>query len=64
MLVFALLGIIYTISVFTGQPAYEMLETHHDWTPSLLLGHNEVKVPDKDRFARHLKRQKAEKTDF
>ncbi|XP_053176090.1 uncharacterized protein LOC128359792 [Scomber japonicus] len=48
----------------SGQPAYEMLETHHDWTPSLLLGHNEVKVPDKDRFARHLKRHKnqAEKT--
>ncbi|XP_078019358.1 uncharacterized protein LOC117245667 [Epinephelus lanceolatus] len=35
-----------------------MLETHPDWMPSLLLGHNEVKVPDKDRFARQLKRHK------
>ncbi|XP_053181589.1 uncharacterized protein LOC128364997 [Scomber japonicus] len=52
------------LTKLSGQPAYEMLETHHDWTPSLLLGHNEVKVPDKDRFARHLKRHKnqAEKT--
>lgn len=40
-----------------------MLDTHHDWTPSLLLGHNEVKVPDKDRYARRSKRQKVVKTE-
>uniref|UniRef100_A0A671SGA3 THAP-type domain-containing protein n=1 Tax=Sinocyclocheilus anshuiensis TaxID=1608454 RepID=A0A671SGA3_9TELE len=40
----------------SGQPAYEMFDTHPDWAPSLLLGHNEVKVSDQNRFARHLRR--------
>ncbi|XP_051548488.1 uncharacterized protein LOC127437542 [Myxocyprinus asiaticus] len=33
-----------------------MLDTHPDWAPSLLLGHNEVKLTDKNRFARQLRR--------
>ncbi|XP_065103380.1 uncharacterized protein [Paramisgurnus dabryanus] len=40
----------------SGQPAYEMFETHPDWAPSLLLGHSEVKTIDKDSFRRQLKR--------
>lgn len=43
-------------AVFTGQPAYEMLETHPDWAPSLLLGHSEVNENDKDSFNSRLKR--------
>lgn len=42
--------------MYTGQPAYEMLDTHPDWEPSLLLGHNKVKVSNQNRFARHLRR--------
>lgn len=42
--------------MFTGQPSYEMYDTHPDWAPSLLLGHNEVKVTDENRFARRLRR--------
>uniref|UniRef100_A0A8C5EBS4 Uncharacterized LOC114459264 n=1 Tax=Gouania willdenowi TaxID=441366 RepID=A0A8C5EBS4_GOUWI len=30
----------------SGKPSYEMLENHPDWTPSLLLGHNDVKNTD------------------
>ncbi|KAF3698388.1 THAP domain-containing protein 11 [Channa argus] len=41
----------------SGQPAYEMLDTHPDWVPSLLLGHNEVKVTNKERFARQSRRR-------
>ncbi|XP_051556083.1 uncharacterized protein LOC127442239 isoform X3 [Myxocyprinus asiaticus] len=41
----------------SGQPAYEMLDTHPDWAPSLLLGHNEVKLTDKNRFARQIRRR-------
>ncbi|XP_056104303.1 uncharacterized protein LOC130083308 [Rhinichthys klamathensis goyatoka] len=33
-----------------------MLDTHPDWAPSLLLGHNEVKVTNKERFARQVRR--------
>uniref|UniRef100_A0A672T219 THAP-type domain-containing protein n=1 Tax=Sinocyclocheilus grahami TaxID=75366 RepID=A0A672T219_SINGR len=41
---------------FQSGPAYEMFDTHPDWAPSLLLGHNEVKVSDQNRFAHHLRR--------
>ncbi|XP_074534861.1 uncharacterized protein LOC141797427 isoform X2 [Halichoeres trimaculatus] len=45
----------------SGQPSYEMQETHPDWTPSLLLGHSEVKAHNKDRFERQLRRNKRQK---
>ncbi|XP_073672338.1 uncharacterized protein [Paramisgurnus dabryanus] len=42
----------------SGQPAYEMLETHPDWAPSLLLNHSEVNENEKDSFSSRLKRNK------
>ncbi|XP_041847320.1 uncharacterized protein LOC121643832 [Melanotaenia boesemani] len=41
----------------SGQPAYEMLESHPDWKPSLHLGHSEVKATDKERFVRLVRRR-------
>ncbi|XP_077058646.1 uncharacterized protein LOC143711199 [Siphateles boraxobius] len=43
----------------TGKPAYEMLECHPDWIPSLHLGHTEVKTTHTQRFNRRTKRQQA-----
>ncbi|KAM4612772.1 uncharacterized protein ACJ7VT_011001 [Polymixia lowei] len=42
----------------SGKPAYEMLESHPDWKPSLLLGHKEVHRPklDAERYARRCRR--------
>uniref|UniRef100_A0A672HZR3 THAP-type domain-containing protein n=1 Tax=Salarias fasciatus TaxID=181472 RepID=A0A672HZR3_SALFA len=45
----------------SGQPSYEMQETHPDWTPSLLLGHNEVKAHNKERFERQVRRTKSQR---
>lgn len=42
-----------------GKPAYEMLECHPDWAPSLNLGHSEVKVTTSERFDRLCSRIKA-----
>uniref|UniRef100_A0A8C5DQ81 THAP-type domain-containing protein n=1 Tax=Gouania willdenowi TaxID=441366 RepID=A0A8C5DQ81_GOUWI len=39
----------------SGIPSYEMLENHPDWTPSLLLGHNDVKNTDQARYQRQLR---------
>ncbi|KAK0151189.1 hypothetical protein N1851_007669 [Merluccius polli] len=36
----------------SGKPSYEMLENHPDWTPSLRLGHSEVKPTDGARYQR------------
>ncbi|KAK0153154.1 hypothetical protein N1851_005172 [Merluccius polli] len=36
----------------SGKPSYEMLENHPDWTPSLRLGHSEVKTTDEARYQR------------
>ncbi|XP_076835008.1 uncharacterized protein LOC143480995 [Brachyhypopomus gauderio] len=43
----------------TGKPAYEFLECHPDWAPSLHLGHTEVKVTHTERFSRMTKRRQA-----
>ncbi|XP_077088337.1 uncharacterized protein LOC143740174 [Siphateles boraxobius] len=43
----------------TVKPAYEMLECHPDWVPSLHLGHTEVKTTHTQRFNRRTKRQQA-----
>ncbi|XP_022518560.2 uncharacterized protein LOC103044012 [Astyanax mexicanus] len=43
----------------TGKPAYEYLECHPDWVPSLHLGHTEVKATHTERFSRRTKRQQA-----
>ncbi|CAL9698859.1 unnamed protein product [Knipowitschia caucasica] len=40
----------------SGKPSYEMLENHPDWTPSLRLGHNNVKETDGARYQRQVKR--------
>ncbi|XP_077077283.1 uncharacterized protein LOC143729772 [Siphateles boraxobius] len=40
----------------SGKPSYEMLENHPDWTPSLRLGHNDVKETDGARYQRQVKR--------
>ncbi|XP_066522293.1 uncharacterized protein [Hoplias malabaricus] len=42
-----------------SKPAYEMLERHPDWVPSLHLGHTEVKARNMERFNRRKKRQQA-----
>ncbi|CAL9688451.1 unnamed protein product [Knipowitschia caucasica] len=41
----------------SGKPAYEMLENHPDWTPSLLLGHNDVQKTDEARYQRQVRRR-------
>ncbi|KAL0993151.1 hypothetical protein UPYG_G00103900 [Umbra pygmaea] len=41
----------------SGKPSYEMLENHPDWTPSLRLGHNDVKETDVARYQRQVKRR-------
>ncbi|XP_036397170.1 uncharacterized protein LOC118786187 [Megalops cyprinoides] len=43
----------------SGKPAYEMLECHPDWVPSLHLGHTEVRATHTDRFNRRAKRRQA-----
>lgn len=40
----------------TGEPAYDMMETHPDWAPSLHLGHTELKATDSSRHARQRER--------
>lgn len=42
----------------TGEPAYEMFESHPDWKLSLHLGHGEVKATNSDRHARQADREK------
>ncbi|KAM4727843.1 uncharacterized protein FYW61_011018 [Anableps anableps] len=37
----------------SGKPAYEMLETHPDWKPSLLLGHKEVRKEEEPQEMPH-----------
>ncbi|XP_026125674.1 uncharacterized protein LOC113107400 [Carassius auratus] len=41
----------------SGKPSYQMLENHPDWTPSLLLGHNDVKETNVARYQRQVKRR-------
>ncbi|XP_059358734.1 uncharacterized protein LOC132097125 isoform X2 [Carassius carassius] len=41
----------------SGKPSYQMLENHPDWTPSLRLGHNDVKETDVARYQRQVKRR-------
>ncbi|XP_065136251.1 uncharacterized protein [Paramisgurnus dabryanus] len=41
----------------SGKPSFEMLENHPDWTPSLRLGHNDVKETDEARYQRQVKRR-------
>ncbi|KAK0146665.1 hypothetical protein N1851_014004 [Merluccius polli] len=41
----------------SGKPSYEMLENHPEWTPSLRLGHSEVKTTDGARYQRQVKHQ-------
>ncbi|XP_057709254.1 uncharacterized protein LOC130927444 [Corythoichthys intestinalis] len=36
----------------SGKPAYEMLTTHPDWSPSLFLGHSELKRTTPERYER------------
>lgn len=40
------------LSVLTGEPSYELMESHPDWKPSLRLGHCEMKATNSVRFVR------------
>ncbi|XP_047224703.1 uncharacterized protein LOC124870209 isoform X2 [Girardinichthys multiradiatus] len=37
----------------SGKPAYEMLESHPDWKPSLLLGHSQVRQEEEQQVTPH-----------
>ncbi len=53
------------LCVFSGKPAYEMLECDADWAPTLHLGHTAVKASNLDRCRRRhsrAKRQQAQDT--
>ena len=43
----------------SGKPAYEMLQSHPDWVPSLHLRHTEIKSTHTERFNWRTKRQQA-----
>ena len=40
----------------TGKPAYEMLDTHPDWAPSLELGHQESETTTTPHYERRMQR--------
>lgn len=40
-----------TSVVFTGKPAYEMLESDPDWVPSLHMGHSDEKTRRTERLS-------------
>ncbi|CAK6966063.1 uncharacterized protein LOC114459264 [Scomber scombrus] len=47
----------------SGKPSYEMLENHPDWTPSLRLGHSDVKTTDAARYQRQVKHRSTQRQE-